>query len=228
MLYFVGAGSGAVDLITVRGQRLLQQADVVIYAGSLVNPQLLRETKPDCRIYNSAKMTLEEVLEVIQQATKENADIVRLHTGDPCLYGAIREQMDWLEQQKIPYEYSSGVSLLLRSAAALRAEYTLPDSLKQHYYPYGRKNTRFRKKEEISNWQLITTMRFQRSLSKAGMLADGRYDKDTGGDYKASWPEEKTFRCTVSTLAQTAKENQITKTALILVGNFLGNEYELF
>ena len=88
MLYFVGAGSGAVDLITVRGQRLLQQADVVIYAGSLVNPQLLRETKPDCRIYNSAKMTLEEVLEVIQQATKENADIVRLHTGDPCLYGA--------------------------------------------------------------------------------------------------------------------------------------------
>ena len=127
MVYFVGAGSGAVDLITVRGQRLLQKADVVIYAGSLVNPQLLRETRPDCRLYNSAKMTLEEVLEVIQQAERENALIVRLHTGDPCLYGAIREQMDQLDELGIKYEYVPGVSSFCAAAAAMNAEYTLPD-----------------------------------------------------------------------------------------------------
>ena len=119
MVYFVGAGSGAVDLITVRGQRLLRQADVVIYAGSLVNPQLLQETRPDCRLYNSAKMTLEEVLEVIGQAEREGATIVRLHTGDPCLYGAIREQMDQLDDLGIAYEYVPGVSSFCAAAAAL-------------------------------------------------------------------------------------------------------------
>ena len=141
MVYFVGAGSGAVDLITVRGQRLLRQADVVIYAGSLVNPQLLKETRPDCRLYNSAKMTLEEVLEVIEQAHREQACIVRLHTGDPCLYGAIREQMDQLDALNIPYEYVPGVSSFCAAAAALNAEYTpagrFPDG---HHHPHGRQN----------------------------------------------------------------------------------------
>lgn len=142
MVYFVGAGSGAVDLITVRGQRLLNEADVVIYAGSLVNPQLLGETKPDCRIYNSAKMTLEEVLDVIQEAEREQAKIVRLHTGDPCLYGAIREQMDQLDELNISYEYVPGVSSFCAAAAALQCRVypagCFPDG---HYHPYGRKNT---------------------------------------------------------------------------------------
>lgn len=233
MLYFVGAGSGAVDLITVRGQRLLQKADVVIYAGSLVNPQLLAETKPDCRIYNSAKMTLEEVLEVIQQATKENADIVRLHTGDPCLYGAIREQMDWLDEQNIPYEYVPGVSSFCAAAAALRAEYTLPDVSQTVIITRMAGRTPVPEKEEISKLAAhqATMVIFLSTGLLEGLqeqLMQGGYEKDTPAAivYKASWPEEKTFRCTVSTLAQTAKENQITKTALILVGNFLGNEYE--
>ena len=233
MLYFVGAGSGAVDLITVRGQRLLQKADVVIYAGSLVNPQLLAETKPDCRIYNSAKMTLEEVLEVIQQATKENADIVRLHTGDPCLYGAIREQMDWLDEQNIPYEYVPGVSSFCAAAAALHAEYTLPDVSQTVIITRMAGRTPVPEKEEISKLAAhqATMVIFLSTGLLEGLqeqLMQGGYEKDTPAAivYKASWPEEKTFRCTVSTLAQTAKENQITKTALILVGNFLGNEYE--
>ena len=233
MLYFVGAGSGAVDLITVRGQRLLQKADVVIYAGSLVNPQLLAETKPDCRIYNSAKMTLEEVLEVIQQATKENAEIVRLHTGDPCLYGAIREQMDWLDEQNIPYEYVPGVSSFCAAAAALRAEYTLPDVSQTVIITRMAGRTPVPEKEEISKLAAhqATMVIFLSTGLLEGLqeqLMQGGYEKDTPAAivYKASWPEEKTFRCTVSTLAQTAKENQITKTALILVGNFLGNEYE--
>ena len=127
MVHFVGAGPGAVDLITVRGQKLLEEADIVIYAGSLVNPGLLDCVRQDCMIYNSAKMTLEEVLEVMEQAEREGKTTVRLHTGDPCLYGAIREQMDWLEEQKIPYDSCPGVSSFCGAAAALNLEYTLPE-----------------------------------------------------------------------------------------------------
>ena len=126
MIHFVGAGPGAEDLITVRGQRLLRQADVVIYAGSLVNPELLKETKKCCKIYNSAHMTLEEVLEVMEEAQEKGLDTVRLHTGDPSLYGAVREQMDRLEERGIPYESCPGVSSFGAAAAALNLEYTLP------------------------------------------------------------------------------------------------------
>ena len=127
MVYFVGAGCGAPDLITVRGQRLLSQADVIIHAGSLVNPQLLQEAKEGCQIYNSASMTLEEVFSVMKQAELDGKTTVRLHTGDPCLYGAIREQMDLLEREDISYDVVPGVSSFCGAAAALRAEYTLPD-----------------------------------------------------------------------------------------------------
>ena len=227
MVYFVGAGSGAVDLITVRGQRLVN------YAGSLVNPQLLGETKPDCRIYNSAKMTLEEVLDVIQEAEREQAKIVRLHTGDPCLYGAIREQMDQLDELNISYEYVPGVSSFCAAAAALNAEYTLPDVSQTVIITRMAGRTPVPEKEEIAKLasHQATMVIFLSTGLLEGLqerLMAGGYDKDTPAAivYKASWPDEKTFRCTVSTLAQTAKENNITKTALILVGNFLGHEYE--
>ena len=210
MVYFVGAGSGAVDLITVRGQRLLHEADVVIYAGSLVNPQLLKETRPDCRLYNSAKMTLEEVLEVIEQAEKEGSVIVRLHTGDPCLYGAF-----------------------CAAAAALNAEYTLPDVSQTVIITRMAGRTPVPEKEEIAKLAAhqATMVIFLSTGLLEGLqerLMVGGYAPDTPAAivYKASWPDEKVFRCTVSTLAQTAKENNITKTALILVGNFLGSEYE--
>ena len=127
MIHFLGAGPGAEDLITVRGQRYLEQADVVIYAGSLVNPGLLKSTKETCEIYNSAKMTLEEVLEVMEQAEREQKMTVRLHTGDPCLYGAIREQMDHLDELGIAYDSCPGVSSFCGAAAALNLEYTLPE-----------------------------------------------------------------------------------------------------
>ena len=121
MITFVGAGPGAEDLITVRGQRLLKEADIVIYAGSLVNPGLLKLCKEKCEIYNSAKMTLEEVLEVMVKGYGDGKEIVRLHTGDPCLYGAIREQMDELKKLEIPYEDCPGVSSFCGAAAALEA-----------------------------------------------------------------------------------------------------------
>ena len=127
MVHFVGAGSGAVDLITIRGKKRLDEADVVIYAGSLVNPELLQSCKKECEIYNSAMMTLEEVLVVIEQSEKAGKDTVRLHTGDPCLYGAIREQMDALDQREIAYDVCPGVSSFCGAAAALKTEYTLPN-----------------------------------------------------------------------------------------------------
>ena len=127
MIYFVGAGSGAPDLITVRGAKLLGEADVIVYAGSLVNPALLDYAKPGCAIYDSAKMTLEEVIDVMAPAAREGKTVVRLHTGDPCVYGAHREQMDALDRLGLTYEVCPGVSSFCGAAAALRAEYTLPD-----------------------------------------------------------------------------------------------------
>ena len=127
MIYFVGAGSGAPDLITVRGANLIKKADVIVYAGSLVNPEVLNDRKETCQIYNSAKMTLEEVMQVMIEAERQGKFVVRLHTGDPCVYGAHREQMDWLDKEGISYEICPGVSSFCGAAAALKAEYTLPD-----------------------------------------------------------------------------------------------------
>lgn len=126
MVYFVGAGTGAADLITVRGMRLLQKADVIIYAGSLVNPELLDYAGEGCEIYNSAKMTLDEVIAVMKAAEVDGKITVRLHTGEPSIYGAVREQMDELDSLLIPYESCPGVSACFGAAASLNIEYTLP------------------------------------------------------------------------------------------------------
>ena len=131
MVHFVGAGSGAADLITVRGARLLAEADVIIYAGSLVNPELLSYAKPGCEIHNSATMTLEEVIAVMRDAEAAGKTTVRLHTGDSSIYGAVREQFDELEKLQISYDVCPGVSAFCGAAAALKAEYTLPASWRE-------------------------------------------------------------------------------------------------
>ena len=228
MVYFVGAGSGAVDLITVRGQRLLNEADVVIYAGSLVNPQLLGETKPDCRIYNSAKMTLEEVLAVIREAEDKGLTTVRLHTGEPSLYGAVREQMDVLEMEGIPYESCPGVSACFGAAAALNLEYTLPGISQSLIITRMAGRTAVPERESIESFAahqasmaVYLSAGMVKELSKR--LMDGGYAPDTPAAivYKATWPDEEAYVCTVETLAAVAVEHQITKTALILVGDVL-------
>lgn len=226
MIYFVGAGSGAPDLITVRGQKLLQKADVVIYAGSLVNPALLEETKKDCEIYNSAKMTLEEVIQVMRQAEEQEKMTVRLHTGDASIYGAIREQMDKLEELGIGYESCPGVSSFCGAAATLNLEYTLPDVSQSVIITRMAGRTPVPEREEIESFAAhhATMVIF---LS-TGMLEElqvrlmkGGYEAATPAAivYKATWQEEEKYICTVSTLAQTAKEHNITKTALIIVGD---------
>ena len=126
MITFVGAGPGAVDLITVRGLRLIQEADVVIYAGSLVNPELLKEVKESCKVYDSSGMTLPELVDVMAEAEKQKLKVVRLHTGDPSLYGAIREQLDALRQRGIHASVCPGVSAMGGAAASLEEEYTVP------------------------------------------------------------------------------------------------------
>ena len=126
MVYFVGAGTGAVDLITIRGMDLLKKADIIIYAGSLVNPELLTFSKKECEIYNSAALTLEEVIQIMDRGEGEKKITVRLHTGDPSIYGAVREQMDELDKLGISYESCPGVSACFGAASSLNLEYTLP------------------------------------------------------------------------------------------------------
>ena len=233
MVYFVGAGSGAVDLITVRGQMLLKKADIIIYAGSLVNPELLEIKKTDCEVYNSATMTLEEVIEVIVKGESEGKLIVRLHTGDPCLYGAIREQMDLLDEKNIKYEVCPGVSSFCGAASALNLEYTLPDVSQSVIITRMAGRTTVPDKESIASFAthnatmvIFLSTGMLEKLSKE--LIKGGYDKNTPAAivYKATWKDEKKFICTVDTLAETAKENNITKTALIIVGDVVAhNDY---
>ena len=232
MITFVGAGPGAEDLITVRGQRLLKEADIVIYAGSLVNPGLLKLCKESCEIYNSAKMTLEEVLEVMVKGHGDGKEIIRLHTGDPCLYGAIREQMDELKKLEIPYEDCPGVSSFCGAAAALEAEYTLPGISQSVVITRMAGRTPVPEKESVRSFAA-----HQASMAiylSTGMLTElsrrlvaGGYREDTPAAlvYKATWPEEEAYVCTVGSLADTAEAHNITKTALVLVGDVLTHQH---
>lgn len=233
MVHFVGAGSGAVDLITVRGQRLLQEADVVIYAGSLVNPQLLENCRPDCQIHNSAKMTLEEVIEVIRAAESAGKTTVRLHTGDSSIYGAVREQFDELEKLGIAYDVCPGVSAFCGAASSLKAEYTLPDVSQTVIITRAAGRTPVPERESIrslaahgATMVLFLSTSLTESLQRE--LLAGGYAGSTPVAivYKATWPEERIFRCTVDTLHETVTQNGLTKTSLIIAGNCMGQEYE--
>ena len=220
MIHFVGAGPGAVDLITVRGQKLLETADQIIYAGSLVNPQLLACAKKDCRILDSAGMTLEAVT-------------VRLHTGDPSVYGAIREQMDILSQKGLAYDVVPGVSSFCAAAASLQAEYTLPGISQSVIITRMEGRTPVPDKQKIADYAAhqATMVIFLSASLLDGLQAEllrGGYPADTPAAivYKASWPEERTYTCTVGTLAETAQREGISKTALIVVGQVLGQAYD--
>lgn len=234
MIHFVGAGSGGADLITVRGARLLGEADCVIYAGSLVNPDVLQYAREGCALHDSAGMTLEEVMAVMAENEKAGKTTVRLHTGDPSLYGAIREQMDRLDELGFAYDVTPGVSSFCGAAAALHAEYTLPEVSQSVIITRMAGRTPVPEGEALRKMAshgctmvLFLSTGLLEDVEKE-LLAGGTYTKDTPAAivYKATWPDEKVFRCTVGTLAKTARENHITKTALITIGGFLGTEYE--
>ena len=234
MIHFVGAGCGAPDLITVRGMRLLEQANVIIYAGSLVNPELLQYAKSSCEIHNSAKMTLDEVITVMQRAESEKKMTVRLHTGDPSIFGAIREQMDKLDALGLDYAVCPGVSSFCGAAAALKAEYTLPDVSQTVILTRMAGRTPVPEREQIKalashHATMIVFLSAGMTALLSSELIAGGYSADTPAAivYKASWDDEKICRCTVGTLAETAQNNGISKTALITVGDFLGDDYAL-
>jgi len=232
VVHFVGAGSGAPDLITLRGARLLGEADVVIYAGSLVNPELLTLTKPGCELHDSAKLTLEEVIALVEAAERMGKTTVRLHTGDPSIYGAVREQFDELAKRGIAFDICPGVSSFCGAAAALRTEYTLPDVSQTVIITRAAGRTPVPERESIRSLAahgatMVLFLSTALTETLQGELLAGGYAAETPAAivYKATWPEEKIFRCTVGTLHETAEENGLRKTALIVVGGCLGKEY---
>jgi precorrin-4/cobalt-precorrin-4 C11-methyltransferase len=235
MIHFVGAGPGAPDLITLRGAELLQRAGMVVYAGSLVNPELLEMTPTGCEIYDSASMTLEQVLEKLAAGEKKGVTTVRLHTGDPSLYGAVREQMDGLKKLGIEFDVVPGVSSFCAAAAAARVEYTLPGVSQTVIITRMEGRTLVPEREKLS---LLARHRASMALFlSSGLLKESCkaltdedcYAPDTKAAivYKASWPEEMVLRGTVGTIAAQAEAAGIKNTALLLVGDFLGDDYDL-
>ena len=233
-VFLVGAGPGDPELITVKGQRLLKKADVIIYAGSLVNPAILNVAKAGAEIFNSASMTLPEVIEKIEEAVQNGKIVVRLHTGDPAIYGAIQEQMDELKKRKIAFEVVPGVSSFLATAAALRQEYTLPDISQTVIVTRNEGRTPVPERESLRS--LAAHHATMCIFLSVHMLSDvvkellaGGYEPETpiAIVHKASWPEQKIVRATLETIADKVKEEQITRTAMIVVGWCLGADYSL-
>jgi len=232
MVHFVGAGCGAADLITIRGKNLLEKADVIIYAGSLINKELLSYAKDGCETYDSAYMTMEEVLEVVKAAEKEKKMTVRLHSGDSSIYGAIKEQMKEMDELNIAYDVCPGVSSLNGAASSLKAEYTLPGVSQSVIITPMEGRTKMPEKEKLHmlaahNATMVIFLSSGLGESVQQELLQGGYRPDTPCAivYKATWPEEQIYRCTVSTIAQTLEDNNISRTALITVGDFLGEDF---
>lgn len=233
MVHFVGAGPGACDLITVRGMNRIKEADVIIYAGSLVNPELLSYAKVDCKIYNSAHMTLDEVVAVMREAEAAGKGTVRLHTGDPSVYGAIREQMDLLDECGIAYDVCPGVSAVFGAAASLACEYTLPDVTQTLILTRAEGKTPVPEKENLrslaahrASLVLYLSSGLARKVRQELLLGGYAEDTPVAVVYKATWPEEKIIRTTLAKLPEDMEAAGITKTALIIVSPALGSVYE--
>ena len=233
-VYIVGAGAGDPELITVKGQKLLQKADVIIYAGSLVNPALLDFAKEGAEIHDSASMTLPEVIETIEKAVAKDLMVVRLHTGDPSIYGAIQEQMDALKKKGIDFEVVPGVSSFLATAAALKQEYTLPGISQTVIITRNEGRTPVPDREKLRSLAAHqATMCIFLSIT---MLADVVKELIEGGYapstpiaivQRASWPEQKIVRATLETIVAEIADKGIDRTAMIVVSRCLGADYEL-
>ncbi len=234
MIHFIGAGPGDPELITLKGRRLIDQADVIVYAGSLVNPDVLEGHKEGAAIYNSALMDLDEVIKVMSEAVAEGKKVVRVHTGDPAIYGAHREQMDRLDELGIPYEVVPGVSSAFATAAALNAEYTLPGKSQTVIFTRMEGRTPMPEREKLpdlarhhASMVIFLSIGFLDEM--VVQLEDGGYEPTTpvAVVYKASWPDQKIVRGTLQDIAKKVKDAGIKKTALTVVGDFLGDDHEL-
>ena len=234
MISFIGAGPGDPELLTIKGKRLIDEADVIIYAGSLVNPDVLSGRKKDAVVHNSAYMHLDEVIDVMEKAEKEGKKCVRVHTGDPAIYGAHREQMDRLDKLGIGYEVIPGVSSFLATAAVLNAEYTLPGKSQTVILTRMEGRTPMPDGEKLidlarhhSTMVIFLSIGFLDTMTKT--LIDAGYAPETpvAVVYKATWPDQKIIRGNLTDIEAKVKAEGITKTALTVVGDFLGDDYEL-
>ncbi len=234
MITFIGAGPGDPELLTIKGKKIIDSADVIIYAGSLVNPAVLNSAKKGAKIYNSAEMNLDEVIEVMKDAESKGLSTARVHTGDPSIYGAIREQIDRLDSLGIESKVIPGVSSAFATAAALKMEYTLPDVSQTVIFTRMEGRTPMPDGEGLeelarhhATMVIFLSVGFMDKMTE--QLIAGGYTKDTpvAVVYKASWPEQKIVIGTLKDIAAKVKEAGITKTALTVVGDFLGDEYSL-
>ena len=233
-VHIVGAGPGDPELITRKGYRLVQEADVVIYAGSLVNPEILEACKEGCEIHNSASMSLDDVLAVTKASVAEGKTVVRLHTGDPAIYGAIQEQMDALKEMGITYDVTPGVSSFLATAAALQQEYTLPNVTQTVIITRMEGRTPMPEKEKLSmlashGATMCIFLSIQMIDKVAAELIEGGYDKTTPVAIvvKASWPDQRIIRGTLETIADVVAEEGVIRQAMIVVSRVLDTDYEL-
>jgi len=233
MVYFIGAGPGDPELITIKALKLLQNADVIIYAGSLVNKEILKYAPDSCAIYNSAEMDLEQIVDIMSKAYVQGKIVIRLHTGDPSIFGAIREQMDELERRNVEYEVVPGVSSFCAAAAVLKKEYTLPEVSQTVILARMQGRTLVPGEQAIEKLASHkATMIIFLSIHMIDELVEKLktgYSDDTPAAvvYKASWPDQKVLTGTLATISSLVKKNHITKTALLLIGDFLGDEYQL-
>lgn len=233
MISFVGAGPGDVDLITVKGRKLLEEADVVIYAGSLVSKEHLSFCKPDCNIYNSASMTLEEIVDKMEYAVKKDLKVVRLHSGDPTIYGAIREQMDMLAKKGIEYQVIPGVSSFTAACSSIKREFTLPNVSQTIILTRIEGKTPVPEEEDLellakhkaSMAIFLSVKNLDRVVEKL-KKGYGRDDVPIAVVYKVTWDDEKIIIGTLKDIVEKVQKEGITKTAQILVGDFIEGEYE--
>ncbi|MDD4508970.1 MAG: precorrin-4 C(11)-methyltransferase [Eubacteriaceae bacterium] len=232
-IYLIGAGPGDPELMTLKGKRLIDAADVIIYAGSLVNAQVLADRKPDAKVYNSASMTLDEVIAVMTEAVSAGKQVVRVHTGDPSIYGAIREQMDRLDALDIPFEVVPGVSSFTASASVLKKEFTLPDVSQTVICTRLEGRTPVPEREQLeslaahrASMAIFLSVQMIDEVAKRLMTA---YQPETpiAVIQRATWPDQKVVTGTLADIAEKVKAAGITKTAQILVGDFLGDQYSL-
>lgn len=233
MISFVGAGPGDVDLITIKGRQLLEKADMVIYAGSLVSKDHLKFCRDSCKIYNSASMTLEEIVDKMEKAVKEGLKVVRLHTGDPTIYGAIREQMDLLDEMGIEYEVIPGVSSFTAACSAIKKEFTLPNVAQTVILTRIEGRTPVPKEEDLellakhkASMALFLSVKDMDRVVKKLNKGYGREDVPVAVVYKATWDDEKIIMGTLKDIEEKVEQAGITKTAQILVGDFIKGEYE--
>ena len=233
MIRFIGAGPGDPELLTIKGKKYIDQADIIIYAGSLVNPEVLKDAKEGANIYNSATMTLEEVIAIMEEGEKKGLQVVRVHTGDPAIFGAHREQMDRLDELGIAYEVIPGVSSFLATAAVLKKEYTLPGVSQTVILTRMEGRTPMPEGEKLRDLaKHKATMIIFLSIGMIEKMATElalEYGEDTpvAVVYKATWDDQKIVRGTLKTIAKQVKDEKIKKTALTVVGDFLGDDYDL-